>query len=659
MNADERPPPPDISRISDWRSILTLIVFIITNVIVSFPFHIPVPVPGALWNAFVGALRKLRIIPPCDQEGHPQDAGRWKILRFHVSTVMAPLYACLFLLATLAIGRREVYDGVIGDSNIEPYDVMCFFITLAYVAISIDASGLLRYLAFRVLQKGGGHGRRLYLYLYWFFFALGTAIGNDPIVLSGTAFLAYMIRGSSNIESARAWVFSQFAVANISSAILVSSNPTNLVLAGAFQIKFIDYTANIIVPVLFTAAILCPCLLFLVFRSEKLVPRSIGMYQLPDAEKDRDPVNPNVPFAGAGENRSPVAEILNPFLDRRHAAVSCTIMAATLLSILLINAITASRGGHPTPVLFVSVPAAVLCFACDLFSGWRHRAATRALATRGRLLVERAEIEQELRRRTAAAGGDSSSPTTAVGRDSSSEGPDAAGLFEKPPVTDTNDEEMAAAITRELDRRKTREAAQPATLVSKARAAHVWWRETFPAASIVLSRLPFPLVPFAFSMFVLVEGLVAKGWVSVFGYGWDAWVERTGVMGAVSGMAFLAVVLSNFTGTNIGTTILLCRIIQAWEQILAAEGRTVSDRTFWGAVYSMALGVNFGAFSSVLCASLAGLLWHSILLSKGVVVRRLEFLRINAPIIGIATAVGCSVLVGEIYIMRTDAPYNS
>lgn len=99
--------------------------------------------------------------------------------------------------------------------------------------------------------------------------------------------------------------------------------------------------------------------------------------------------------------------------------------------------------------------------------------------------------------------------------------------------------------------------------------------------------------------------------------------------------------------------------MQAWEQILAAEGRTVSDRAFWGAVYSMALGVNFGAFSSVLCASLAGLLWHGILRSKGVVVRRREFLRVNAPIIGLATAVGCAVLAGEIYIMRSDAPYTS
>jgi len=68
----------------------------------------------------------------------------------------------------------------------------------------------------------------------------------DPIILSGTAFLAYMTRAASNILNPRAWIHAQFAIANISSAILVSSNPTNLVLAGAFDIKFVDYTANMV-----------------------------------------------------------------------------------------------------------------------------------------------------------------------------------------------------------------------------------------------------------------------------------------------------------------------------------------------------------------------------------------------------------------------------
>ncbi|EFQ35566.1 arsenite efflux transporter [Colletotrichum graminicola] len=664
MDTDERLPPPDMSQIREWRSILTLIVFIITNTVVSFPFHIPIPVPRVAWNAFLGVLARVRIIPPRDLAGPREDGGRWKVLRWSISTIMAPVYACLFLLATLAIGRDEVHDGTVGSNNIDPYDVMIFFITLAYIAISIDASGLLKYLAFRVLKKAGAHGRRLFLYLFWFFFALGTAIGNDPIVLSGTSFLAYMIRASSNIASARAWIFSQFAVANISSAILVSSNPTNLVLAAAFQIKFIDYTANMIVPVIITAAVLFPCLLFIVFRDEKYVPRAIDMHELSDAEREREPVNPNVPYAGYGEDRTPVGEILNPYLDRRHATYSVSIMAATLISVLLINAITASRGGHPTPVMYVTMPASFLCLCADLFTGWRNRAVTRAVAQRGRTLAERDAVERDLRAASEAGRVRSSNDDDSSMPRSSSEGGQTAMDIsnEKPkkrlsPWHATSDEERAAAIEGELNQRQARRAAQPTTLVSMAREAHAWWRETFPAASIVLSRLPFALVPFAFAMFILVEALVRKGWVSLFAYGWDEWVRRTGIMGAISGMGFLGVFLSNFTGTNIGTTILLCRIIQAWVQITQSEGRTISDRTFWGSVYSMALGVNFGAFGSVFCASLAGLLWRDILASKGVIVRRIEFLCVNAPIIGIATAVGCTVLAGEIYIMRKDEPY--
>jgi hypothetical protein len=82
------------------------------DVIVSFPFHVPIPVPRALWDAFLGGLCKLRIISPLPDNGSEKGSGRWVVLHFHVSTVMAPLYACLFLLAILAIGRREVYDGL-------------------------------------------------------------------------------------------------------------------------------------------------------------------------------------------------------------------------------------------------------------------------------------------------------------------------------------------------------------------------------------------------------------------------------------------------------------------------------------------------------------------------------------------------------------------
>jgi hypothetical protein len=71
----------------------------------------------------------------------------------------------------------------------------------------------------------------------------------------------------------------------------------------------------------------------------------------------------------------------------------------------------------------------------------------------------------------------------------------------------------------------------------------------------------------------------------------------------------------------------------------------------------MALGVNYGAFSASMSASPAGLLWRDILASRLIRVGRIEFARVNVPIISIAMAVGGAVLVGEVYIMRSDSPY--
>lgn len=72
----------------------------------------------------------------------------------------------------------------------------------------------------------------------------------------------------------------------------------------------------------------------------------------------------------------------------------------------------------------------------------------------------------------------------------------------------------------------------------------------------------------------------------------------------------------------------------------------------------MALGVNYGAFSTSFSASLAGLLWRDILMRKHIRVRSLDFARVNLPIIAIAMVVGCLTLLGEVYIVRKNVPYN-
>jgi Na+/H+ antiporter NhaD/arsenite permease-like protein len=491
--------------------------------------------------------------------------------------VTAPLIADLFLLAILAIGRKEVHDGTLGSNNILPYNIMIFFLTLAYIAISIDASGLIRWLAFKVLQKGGGVGHLLFFYLYAFFFALGSCIGNDPIILSGTAFLAYMTRVSSNIIHPRAWIHTQFAVANIASAILVSSNPTNLVLAGAFGIRFINYTANMIVPVIVTAIVLFPFLLYIVFAEETLIPLKIEMHQLTPEEQAKVPVNPNIPDGrGVAEEQEKqhvndeqgkvlsLEEIMNPFLDKKGAAFGAFIMSATLITLLVINA-SDQHGGKDKPVFYVTLPGAFIMFCWDLGSGWLNRKETREIAKLGREekarfrnQQARLEAESQLQSQEGADGGiplqpaptlpvseksDDATPelessvaklvpkddqsqneqsTSVMSTLNGEQGVDRLDLGCRPQgvlgMASSRGDEEKRAFSEQISDEATRE---PSTVVSLIDTAYRWCQETFPTATAVLSHLPYALLPFAFSMFVLVQGLVSNGWVPVFAYGWD------------------------------------------------------------------------------------------------------------------------------------------
>ena len=496
-------------------------------------------------------------------------------------------------------------------------------------------------------------------------------------------------------------------MANVASAILVSSNPTNLVLAGAFDIKFIEYTANIIVPVIVTAVLLFPFLLYVLFRDPGLVPKSIEIRSLPDEIKSRQPANPNIPGMKGTEDLddddnqltrvSTLEEIMNPYLDKVAAIFGSVVMGATLITILALNASTTN--GTAYPAYWVTLPAAVIMFSFDVTSGWIRRATTRHAAQQARAQMEQvmrqraardAMMEKEAMKDAAAVeqptDGNLNNAAVATGsqpenddkiRDRGtnvqfSKPEDIEGRHHESQVTSAEDHSRSASpespssdeidgTLNEKDLSAT-EKPQPTetrqTLSSLIRTTWSWARETFPAMTTVLSLLPVALVPFALCMFVLVQALVTKGWIAVFAYGWTHWIHVTGTVGAIGGMAFLSVILCNFAGTNIGTAILLCRVVQAWVQISQRDGQVITERTFWATVYSMTLGLNYGAFSTAFSASLAGLLWRDILGRKHIRVGSWEFARVNLPIIFYTMIVACAVLVGEIYIFRHETPYK-
>ena len=479
-----------------------------------------------------------------------------------------------------------MHDGTIGANNISPIDVMAFFLTLAYIAISLDASGLIRYLAYRVLRLEGKKGHRLYFYMYAFFYCLATVLGNDPIILSGTPFIAYMARVSSNIKHPRAWIYAQFAIANIASATLVSSNPTNLVLAGAFNVKFIDYTANMIVPVLVTAIVLFPCLLYLIFSDSSLIPVSITMHELAVAERDeaRTPITPHrTEGVRSGEEEDlrqalSLEETTNPFLEKWSAAFAASVMVVALITVLVLNA--SSREVYP--VFWVTAPAAFVTLCWDVASGWHngnrvqqtaHEERSWGAVSRGNNPKDISQVAYEVTSWDTTSGWNNRNELRQKQEWSEHTGEARIGRMardenqqeQEPSKQQSQGVELAPIrqayvahnqILLETEplpgrphsknrKQSSTRQKQHGTLVSHTNNAWMWSLKTFPTVTTVVANLPFALIPFAFAMFILVQALVTNGWIPIFAHGWNAWAGKTGTVGCIGGMAFLSVILCN------------------------------------------------------------------------------------------------------------------
>jgi hypothetical protein len=126
---------------------------------------------------------------------------------------------------------------------------------------------------------------------------------------------------------------------------------------------------------------------------------------------------------------------------------------------------------------------------------------------------------------------------------------------------------------------------------------------TFPTLSATLRRLPYALLPFAFSQFILVEALSYTGWINVFS-NWLAIVVGFSIPATVFVVGVLSVILCNVSGTNIGATILLVKILRH-PNFANRQGLPTKVET--AGMLALAVGSNIGAVSFTFSASLAGI----------------------------------------------------
>ena len=473
--------------------------------------------------------------------------------KFKLTLATAPPICVLILLASTCIPILVVWDGIRGTNGVKPYNILILFFGLAYMSISLDMSGVLQAAAFWVANKGGRSGFRLYTYFFLMSLLLATVLGNDPVILSGTAFLTYFTK-VAEIEPL-SFLIAEFAACNIGSMVLFVGNPTNVVLCEGFNLGYLAFSAWTLIPFI-GCAVAAYITLLIQFRNR--VPRVIVAPEL-----------------------KPKEVLIDPF----GAKVGSVLILTCLVVIIGVSFVGVD-------VWEIALPFAIAKALFDItWDYYRFK-------------------KDKL-------------PTSSIEKEAS--------------------HEMVAPQHTRLDQDPNEPLTPPSPSFLNARLAklsrlHARLKARSPTFLTTVERLPFPLLSFTFSQFMLVEALVHRGWTDTFA----SWLSRltVNVPATVFSVGTISILLCGIAGTNILSTILLTKIIQQYPTPL-------DPRNMRAASIALAVGSNIGAISVFFSASLAGLLWRAILRQKGIHMARRTFAGWNIAVLAAVTAVGFLVVYAE------------
>ena len=535
------------------KAIATLVLFIISIFFVIYPVAIPLRIP-----------RKV---------GSPSR-------HIYINLSTAPILIIAILWVSRCIDATVVRDGIVGTDGVKPYNILILFFCLAYMAITLDVTGVLRAAAFWVSNRSGSNARKLFFYFYAMLTVMSVVIGNDPIILSATVFLVYYTQIMQ--LQPLSWLIAEFATANTASMVLFVGNPTNVVICEGFRINNVAFSAYTVFPFI-ACSISCFAALRFQFRSSNYIPKRLRVLGHLD-----------------------IRSVLH---DPLSAWVGGTLLACCLAVMLVVSF-------FGVDVWKITLPFAVAKFVFDMaWDDCKYRRTQVVQESAVDINVEDDEaMLREIQRAAATLSTRSSQP--------------------EPP---------AANATTVVDPSHTL-APNSSAFASKSyklRTVITHLKHHFPTFSKSFRRLPFSLVPFAFSQFILIEGLASQGWIDIFAI-WLVRASGRKMYPTVWLVGVLGVFLCNLSGTNIGATILLTKVMRAAD---------LPDNTLRAGGIALAVASNIGAVSFTFSASLAGLLWRSILLDKGVKISQSTFAFWNLLPIAVMTCVGLAVVSVEMAVI--------
>ena len=179
------------------------------------------------------------------------------------------LFGALLLLITNSVSIETVINTFTSNDSMNPLKILVLFISMTILSIFLDEVGFFKYIANKAAKILNGSQVKLFLGFYILISVLTIFTSNDIIILTFTPFICYYAKNSK--INPIPYLISEFVAANTWSMALIIGNPTNIYLASAFEIGFLEYLSVMILPTL-AASLVSLGILYLIFNKQLKSP---------------------------------------------------------------------------------------------------------------------------------------------------------------------------------------------------------------------------------------------------------------------------------------------------------------------------------------------------------------------------------------------------
>lgn len=192
--------------------------------------------------------------------------------------IIASIGAFLMLITKL-VTVNEALDSLTTEVGLNPLKLITIFISMSGLSIMLEELGFFKKVANIVLKKAGSSQVRIFIYLYITIAFLTVFTSNDIIILTFTPMICYFAKNAK--INPIPLLIGEFVAANTWSLMFIIGNPTNLYLASAINISFIEYFKVMSIPTLITGTFSF-VLLFFIFK--KSIIKKIEVKDLEETE---------------------------------------------------------------------------------------------------------------------------------------------------------------------------------------------------------------------------------------------------------------------------------------------------------------------------------------------------------------------------------------